>query len=152
MTTYTITITEQQARTLSTACELLARLGMGQWPEILHHLPMQESKRGGDHISALLPYMGGLLVDGIDGWHSHLGIRGSKTPDAARTAWDLYAVIRHRLAWDAAVSQGLTAGDFRDWRTMIGVHYDDPDHVGTEPLATIARGPTPRSAAPASAE
>ena len=67
---YTITVTEQQARTISAACELLARLGMGQWPEMLHHLPMQPRKRGGDHISALLPYMAGLLDGGIDGWRS----------------------------------------------------------------------------------
>jgi len=142
MTTYTLTITEQQARTISTACELMARLGMGQWPEALSHLPMQDSKRGGDHISALLPYMAGLLVDGIDGWGSHLGIRGARTPETARTAWDLYAVIRHRLAWDAAVERGLTAGEFRNWRTMGGVHYDDPEHIGKEPLATIERAPT----------
>ena len=33
--TYTLTITHTQARTLSTACEVLARLGMGQFKDAL---------------------------------------------------------------------------------------------------------------------
>jgi hypothetical protein len=37
----------------------------------------------------------------------HHGIRSDKIPDSARVAFDLYQVIRHRLAWDRKPEGGF---------------------------------------------
>lgn len=37
--TITITVTEEQARTIATACEILARLGIGQYRGVLDKQP-----------------------------------------------------------------------------------------------------------------
>ena len=42
MKTYTLNITRQQALTLQVACEVLARLGLGQFRDALEHLPTSE--------------------------------------------------------------------------------------------------------------
>ena len=40
--TYTLTLTEAQARTISMACDVFARLGMGQFIDALQHIPQKE--------------------------------------------------------------------------------------------------------------
>ena len=56
---------------------------------------------------------------GIDGIRSSTGI--SNADEDARTAWDLHAVIRHRLAWDRAIAEGVTDGTKREWPAMMQV-------------------------------
>ena len=77
-------------------------------------------------------------VVGINGWNSSLGVGSDKSAPDTDEAFDLNAVIRHRLAWDRAVDMGITDGTTRNWDAMFGVDYDDPMHWGKEPLATIA--------------
>ena len=138
MTTYTFTITDQQARVLSTACEVLARLGIGQFEDALRHLPQRDGidwsawhadmRAIGATLSQHMPH-------GIDGHRSNLGIHNADP--AAQSAWDLHQVIRHRLAWDRATAEGVTDGRTRRWPAMMAVSYDTPHHVGNEPLATM---------------
>jgi len=53
-------------------------------------------------------------------------------------AWDLYQVIRHRLAWDAAIEEGqIEKGERRKWPEMMGVCFDEPMQRGSQPLARI---------------
>ena len=137
MTTYTLTITEAQAQTLSIACEVLARLGMGQYKDALDNLPRRDNidwsawhddMRGIGHIlSKHMP--------GIDGYISHIGIHNASSE--SRLAWDMHQVIRHRLAWDRAVARGVTDGTVRNWNEMLGVHYDEPTKTCEAPLATM---------------
>ena len=42
---YTLTITTRQAAVINDACELLARLGLGQWHEFIRHMPGDEIGR-----------------------------------------------------------------------------------------------------------
>lgn len=137
---YTITVTERQARIISDACDLVARMGIGQWPEFIHHLPGIERMKWNDIREDLMPIMSGYLVPtlGIDGWNSSLGVGSDKSAPDTDEAFDLHAVIRHRLAWDRATDNGITDGVTRNWPAMMGVHYDEPMHWGKEPLAGIA--------------
>ena len=137
--TYTITVTERQARIISNACELMARIGIGQWPKFLNYLPGANRMNWNDMREELLPVMGRHLTPfvGIDGWYSSLGGGSDKSAPDTDEAFDLNAVIRHRLAWDRAMDNGITDGTTRNWPVMIGVDYDDPMHWGKEPLARI---------------
>lgn len=137
MTTYTLTLTEAQAQTLSIACEVLARLGMGQYKDALDNLP----QRDGIDWDAWHDDMRGIgyilskHMPGIDGYISHIGIR--KAAQESRLAWDLHQVIRHRLAWDRAVARGVTDGTVRNWNEMLGCNYDEPCRTCEAPLARM---------------
>lgn len=37
--TYTLTLTSTQAALIGAACDLISRLGIGQWPEFIRHMP-----------------------------------------------------------------------------------------------------------------
>ena len=138
---YTLTITEAQARVIRDACELLARLGLGQWPEFLRHMPGQVPMEYYNAIGRLLPEMAHLLSEHgpqnpiINGWNSNLGIGNQHVPEVARIAFDLRAVIRHQLAWDQAKAQGKD----KDRTHTLRVDFDPPMHYGKEPLATMER-------------
>ena len=136
---YTITVTERQARIISNACELMARIGIGQWPEFLNYLPGAMRLNWNDMREELLPIMERHLkpVAGNNGWSSSLGVGSDKSAPDTDEAFDLHAVIRHRLAWDRAVDNGITDGVTRNWDAMFGVDYDDPMRWGKEPLARI---------------
>ena len=144
MTLYTLTITREQASTLQTACEVLARLGIGQFRDALDHLPMAEFRPSGwhDDMDAIGAILRKHTISHVDGWRSSLGIGGDRTSAVAKDAWDLYQVIRHRLSWDAAIARGdIQPGQPRDWGKMMGVSYDHPMQTGAEPLAQIRSTP-----------
>lgn len=140
MTTYTLTITESQARVISVACEILARLGLGQFRDALDHLPQREDIDWSiwhDDMEIIGNLLSRHMLGGVDGWRSNLGIHHQDVSEQSRIAWDLHQVVRHRLAWDRAIAYGHTDGTTRNWDEMISVYYDDPSHVSDEPLAKI---------------
>jgi len=50
-------------------------------------------------------------------------------------------VIRHRLSWDRAYESGeIEKGERRKWPEMMGVNFDEPMKMGSEPLAVIVGG------------
>ena len=118
---YTLTITAEQARTLSSACELLGRLGMGQVHDAFNYLPANRYDARGlaDDLATIEQLIGRHHISG--------GICAA--PPASQTAWDLYQVLRHRLAWDR----------HQDGEDVTAVDFRDPMRFGPEPLATIAK-------------
>lgn len=135
MKMYNLTITEDQARALKKACEFLARIKIGQVAEVVNHLPLTAENINNrfevaNGLEFLLKPMCGL------GKNSSYGVGVFEDADIL---FDLYEVIRYRLAWDKAVADGLApAPDVRDWMTMITVDYDKPMHWSkTQPLAKI---------------
>lgn len=142
MSTYTLTVTRQQALTLQVACEVLARLGLGQFRDALDHLPTREFRPEGWHedMDAIGAILSKHIIQGVDGWRHSLGISNDKAGDTAnKDAWDLHCVIRHRLSWDAAIERGdIKPGEPRKWPEMMGVSYDEPMRHGKEPLARIS--------------
>jgi len=129
MTTYTLHITEKQAQTISHACEVLARLGMGQFKDALECLPLREWRPDGWHED--MEGIGHILkkhTTVLHGMGAYHGISSAKTSAESKTAWDLYQVVRHRLAWDAQPE-----GD------PMSVLFDQPMKTSREPLARIER-------------
>lgn len=118
--TYVLTMSEDQARTLSLACETLARLGMGQVDFALDYVPGELNWDQRNQIKHMLaPLMG------FDSPNMSLGIRTSSL--LARRAWDLHAVVRQQIA----LNRDFPKHDV--WR-------HEPDNLAGEPLpvATIA--------------
>ena len=118
MSKYTLTLTARQAAEISSACEIVARLQMGQVDMALRELPGEQPK----NYDALREIQ--QMIE-----------RGDSI------AWDLYQVIRHRLSWDRAYESGeIEKGERRKWPEMMGVSFDEPMKMGSEPLAVIVGG------------
>ena len=143
MSIYTLTITKDQAQVLTKATEILARLGIGQFRDALECLPTHEFMPDGWHedMDSVGRTLSRHMIGGIDGYRSSLGIRNKDVSEASRIAWDLYQVLRHRLAWDLAAAEGtvVSADSQRKWPEMMQVHYDEPSRVSEQPLALIEK-------------
>jgi hypothetical protein len=125
VTDYTLHLNEKQAGEISLACEILARLRMGQIDMALRELPLEKPMEY-EQERYISNYLRSLYHQ--DGRQLH------------QVSWDLHQVIRHRLAWDRAYRDGIVKpGDARDWNQMMGVLYDEPLPMGDEPLAKIER-------------
>lgn len=141
---YTIELTEHQAQTMATACEVLARLGIGQFRDALEKLPTTEYRPQGwnDDMDTIGRMLSKHTIGNVDGWRSSLGINHEKVREQSKDAWDLYQVIRHRLSWDRAIADGITDGKSRNWSGgMMGVNYDEPHKTSDQPLAIIKEMP-----------
>jgi hypothetical protein len=129
MRTYTITVTERQAAELQEACELLARIKIGQIDHAIERLPGFYDRRDWEQVHATR--------------HEIQRLANTLMPEATKRredgiAWDLYQVIRHRLSWDRAHDLGvIQPGEPRKWPEMMGVSYDEPLAMSGLPLATI---------------
>lgn len=119
---YTLKISEAQAKLISVAAELYARLGAGQfttldrffWDDLIEARP---------HLESLHKMRNGSL--------STFGNIESKTiDDDYRILFDLHRVIRHRLAWDQNPQP----------EGMRTVDYNTPRRTSKkEPLAKITQ-------------
>jgi hypothetical protein len=140
--TFTLTLSEKQAQTISTACELLSRIQSGQILEAFGHLPLKKDIDWGvyheirDDLTKRMPE---IFMDGIDGYGSFLGVGNTKLPESRDIAWDLYQVIRHHLSWQKAVEDGIVESmdSPREFLKMMGVNYDTPMKFGCESLAKM---------------
>ena len=143
MKTYTLTITESQARALSFACDVLQRVQLGQWREIVDWLPLkkpidyEELHQDKQIIGAILSKH---MIDNIDGGASSLGIGHPDLPKNNGVLYDLYCVIRRKLAVERAVEEGLIENENVSRNQMpITVDFDTPMKWGDQPLAKMER-------------
>jgi hypothetical protein len=142
--TYTLTITEKQARALEDATDLLQRVQLGQWREIEDNLPLKKPIDY-EELRADLKIIGALLskhmVGNIDGYGSSLGIGNENLPESNGILYDLHCVIRSKLSWERAVEMGIIESEDspRKWPEMMTVNYDPPMKWGDEPLAKMER-------------
>ena len=141
--TYTLTITEEQARALQYATDVLQRVQLGQWREIVDWLPLQKPIDY-DQLHKDRHIIGSILskhmIGGIDGGASSLGIGHPDLPKNNGVLYDLNCVIRRKLAIDSAVEDGIIENENVSRNDMpITVNFDVPMHWGTEPLAKMER-------------
>lgn len=137
MSTYTLTITRKQAEAISRACEIVSRLGMGQFKDALEELPLREYLPPGWHDTMM--DVARLLAPHLKS--TSYGIRHADVSESSRILWDTYQVMRRQMAWEDAVAKGIVPSMDapRRWPKMMSVWYDDPAHTSTEPLPTIQR-------------
>jgi hypothetical protein len=134
MKTYTIELNEKQATLLSSACELIARLGINQMKEVFRHLPIDY-----DNIDYTAYYDDQFAIESIIKKYIKKAPFDGHLKEKADIAWDLYQVIRNQLSWEWAIERGIVSSkdDERNWKEMSGVSYDEPMKISKEPLAKI---------------
>lgn len=137
MSKYNLTINEQQAKVIADALELYSRVGMGQLEAVADHPDIQ--KRVYKSSTLTFPDARDLFKPAkqtIFGYSENgsYGITNFEINDCNRVAYDMVKVIMHRLSWDHAGNPPE-----RDWKTMLGWHYDTPYANSVQPLAIMQR-------------
>jgi len=125
---YNLTLTENQARVMKDALELYARAGMGQLDLIGDvHLrkPNKLDTESFIELRTLLHKCEKVITKLLGG--GFFSISSDETPEDCRIAWDIYQVVRHRLAHDREPKGGWT------------VDFDKPMCYGGEELAEIKK-------------
>ena len=124
---YVLELSESQAEFVSRAVELYARLGLGQFP-MLDRFFSWKGKQS--EVERALPLLQELAVIKNGDPHSHPGIYSKAISDDYRVCFDLYQVVRHRLAWDREPNS----------QSWLNVDFSDPLRASTsEELARITR-------------
>lgn len=85
-------LSDEQLATISKACELLARLYMGQLeevPELFDNLSVECHQELVEVLTQLKPLITQLPPS------QHLGISNALVPDMARSAFDIHCCIQH---------------------------------------------------------
>jgi hypothetical protein len=112
---YCLEVNESQAQIISSSCELLARIGAGQFANVGYYLPkLDDNERR-------------LVISHLDKMRHICDITSDLDQNPATcVAWDIYQVVRHRLAWDSNPKGN-----------PMNVSFDEPLHMSSEPLPTI---------------
>jgi hypothetical protein len=142
--TYNLQITEKQAQALLYATDLLQRIELGQWEEIIDWMPLKkpidygqlhEDKRT---IGTILAKH--LVDDAVSVYGCSLGIGHPDLPKNNGVLYDLHCVIRRKLAIERAVEEGTIENENVSRSKMpITVDFDYPMRWGDEPLAKMER-------------
>lgn len=147
--TITITVTEEQARTIATACEILARLGIGQFRDALDKLPRPEAFQTVWHegLDAIGEILSQYMVGNVSGGSSSLGILHPNVSDEARQAWDIYQCVRYRFVRDRGIVLGKPTGTPRTWAgRLVSAYFDEPLKSSTQPLPEVTSSRQARGA------
>ena len=141
--TYTLTITEKQARALMDATDLLQRIQLGQVREIEDNLPLKKPidyEQFHNDMRLIGSILSQHMIDGIDGNASSLGIGNPNLPESNGILYDLHCVIRRKLAVERAVEKGIIENENVSRNEMpITVDFDTPMKWSLEPLAKMER-------------
>ena len=127
---YQLTVNETQAKVLIDACDLLARIGMGQLEAVMNHLHAVPKRDTGFSTNALSPL--GMILAFLNKAKKELGhspqasysIGNPDTPDHSKIAYDLLAVLKQAEAR-------------AENRPAYNVWHRDPIQLGSMPLATV---------------
>lgn len=98
--TYTVTLSKEQMRVVSTACDLLCHLGLGDLNPITSHCHHHPGVKGLDNyymFTELLSVVNTMLMGQKN---TKWSIHNEKVPDFYRIAYDIHQVLRHQLHKD----------------------------------------------------
>lgn len=131
---YVLELSEGQAELVSRAVELYARLGLGQFQMLDRFFSWGPKDSSLEKARPLLQELA-IIKNGAP--HSHPGIYSKAISDDYQVLYDLYQVMRHRLAWDRDPHP-------KGW---LGVDYREPLRASTsEELARITQIETEKPA------
>jgi hypothetical protein len=126
---YQITLTLEELRVISSALELLSRVGMAQLECVAEHTPVAYERGQGNLFRELrdtLIDISNLATNSEYPKGCYPGILNEYVPAKSRLAYQLYKLFRHRMAWDKNPEGGWT------------VDFDSPDLLKVHPCtATI---------------
>lgn len=109
----------ERAILLMRACEVISRVGMQQFKEMVELLNPEISYGDAIEIEGWLKSKLGNLP-----YNAYHGIHSDVIPEECQVAWDAYQHLRREISWELL---GLDwRRDKRDWKKMIQVCYDEP--------------------------
>lgn len=118
----TLKLTRNQAKVISQACELLARLNRGQVEEIrCLDIKSRQPFVATEHLLKAIK----LILFPELAANAYYSITSPEIPEGARIAYDIHQVIRHFLA--GPPPEG----------SILSICYDEPRNTGKEPLPEI---------------
>ena len=121
---YVLTLSEEQAKLLCTACEFYARMRTGQWNELIWHcldLSKEDFCEKRDELEEKLMEARAIAFpDLAKHIGRHYGVGKFKEADQS---WEIYEVLRHKIAWTEHPEGGY------------GVWFDKPMPFSGTPLA-----------------
>ena len=137
--TYTLTVSKAQLAAISNACEIVARLGLGQVKDALQALRGQAGTR--DFLDAVA------VKEIEDVIHQHGGFCGGSSWSVGHNKdtdrlWVVHGACRYRLAWDRAIADGEATADgvSTDKAGHIwGTYYQKPLNWSGEPLPAVVK-------------
>lgn len=138
MNRYRLEVTEAQLRAIDLACEVCARIQIGQPGMALDMLGIHNGD-GQDVMHYDLERLIDATIKPAMGLELNASFGVGKFTDADNL-FDLHAAIRFRLAWDVAMAEGVVQpGEPRKWPEMMGVSFDSPMGWGDQPLPVVAK-------------
>lgn len=116
---------KEQAEVVRKACEFYMRINLGQFKEVVEPFLFKDEITPNDlnECRNLLDRVKKILTGMEPG--AFYSVNGDKTPENAKTAYDIYSVIRHFLAWKRQPEGGF------------GVDFYEPLRCGKNPLPKI---------------
>lgn len=126
---YILELTGAQARVIQRACEIYSRLCMGQLEHVTDITIWGEAEPKEEHAieASRIRAHANVMKFEMFGFQPAESWGIYQTPNPARTAWDIYQVIRHRLACD-----------IRPTPERWSVDYNTPMKCGDEKLPKIS--------------
>lgn len=123
---YALLLSSEQAKLLSSACEFYARMMMGQWEFLLEHICcLQEAPIYGDAYDRAEQHLLDARSEVFPSLeHSFCHSYGVGKFADADQIWEIYEVLRNRIAWTEHPEGGDT------------VDFDTPMSFSGKPLAT----------------
>lgn len=122
---YQVELSEEQVELISKACEMVARIHMGQLDMVADvvtaRTPTERFIELKDRLLEIEPLITGMHK------HAYYGIRSDQIEDKARQAFDLYQTFRHRMAWDRTPEGGMFT------------QFDEPFHLSTQQSLPIIK-------------
>lgn len=122
----TLSMTKEQAETLKMACEVMARLYVGQ-TNMLNRVCNADRDTLNKVKELCFPELVG---------PSYHAITNQNVSDDAKQLWDFYQVIRHYLSWEDQPNTPKT----RDWKTQMTVNFDEPMKISETQALPIIKG------------
>ncbi|MBD2505613.1 hypothetical protein [Anabaena azotica] len=119
----TLDLNDEQLTVISKACELFARIHMGQLEEVAWLFSSLSEERY-QELTETLKELNTLITQMPK--QAHFGIRSEQVPQIAKSAYDIHQVIQHHLAWKQNPQGG------------VGGNFDSPVQYSTIPLPTIS--------------
>jgi len=105
---------------LMQACEIIARIGMGQFKDMVELLKPEASW---DECVVIENYLKAALKPSLT-QNSYDSMSSVKCPESTQVAWDAYQHIRREISWRDAGKDWRV--DPRNFREMGGVNFDEP--------------------------
>lgn len=144
MKKYNLEVTEEQLRCICDATDLLQRVQLGQWREIVDNLPLRgyiDHTQLHDDLRDFSEVLSYYMIDEIDGIYSSLGVGHPNLPKNNGVLYDIHRAIEHKLAMEHAVEKGIIESEDspRKLPEMMTVDYDPPMKWGDQPLIKIKR-------------